>query len=61
MVFFPLVPKTAKVVSVFKEDSKLGYSNFCPISLLFNIKKVLEKLLHKVLYTYFNKNNIICN
>ena len=59
MVSFPLVLKSAKVVSVFKKDSKLDHSDFCPMSLLFNIKKVLEKLMHKILYTYFNKNNII--
>ena len=29
---FPSVLKTAKVVLVFKKDSKLDYSNYCPIS-----------------------------
>ena len=41
---FPSVLKTAKVVPVFKKDSKLDYSNYCPISLLSNIEKILEKL-----------------
>ena len=36
---FPSVLKTAKVVPVFKKDSKLDYSNYCPISLLSNIEK----------------------
>ena len=36
---FPSVLKTAKVVPVFKKDSKLGYSNYHPISLLSNIEK----------------------
>ena len=36
---FPSVLKIAKVVSVFKTDSKLGYSNYRPISLLSNIEK----------------------
>ena len=31
---FPSVVKTAKVVPVFKKDSKLDYSNYRPISLL---------------------------
>ena len=31
------VLKTAKLVPVFKKDSKLDYSNYCPISLLSNI------------------------
>ena len=48
---FPSVLKTAKVVPVFKKDSKLDYSNCCPISLLSNIEKILEKLIYKRLYT----------
>ena len=36
---FPPVLKTEKAVSVFKKDSKLDYSNYCPISLLSNIEK----------------------
>ena len=31
---FPSILKTAKVVPVFKKDSKLDYSNYRPISLL---------------------------
>ena len=58
---FPSVLKTAKVVPVFNEDSKLDYSNYCPISLLLNIEKVLEKLMYKRLYTFLNKNNVIYN
>ena len=38
---FPSVLKTAKVVPVFKKDSKLDYSNYRPISLLSNIEKIL--------------------
>ena len=36
---FSSVLKTAKVVSVFKKDPKLDYSNYRPISLLLNIVK----------------------
>ena len=41
---FPFVLKIAKVVPVFKKDSKLDYSNYHAISLLPNIEKILEKL-----------------
>ena len=41
---FPSVLKTAKVVPVFKKNSKLDYSNYRPISLLSNIEKILENL-----------------
>ena len=57
----PSVLKTAKVVPVFKKDSKLDYSNHRPISLLSNVEKILEKLMYKTLYTFLNSNNIIYN
>ena len=56
---FPFVLKTAKVVPVFKKDSKLDYSNYRPISLLSNIEKILEKLIYKRLYTFLDNKNII--
>ena len=40
----PSVLKTAKVVPVFKKDSKLDYSSYRPISLL------LEKHIQKIVY-----------
>ena len=49
---FPSVLKTAKVVPVFKKDSKLDYSNYRPISLLSNIEKILKKLMYERLYTF---------
>ena len=55
---FPSVLKTAKVVPIFKKDSKLDYSNYCPISLLSNIEKILEKLMYKRLYTFLDNKNI---
>ena len=57
----PSVLKTAKVVPVFKKDSKLDCSNYCPISLLSNIEKILEKLMYRRLYTFLNNNNIVDN
>ena len=58
---FPSVLKTAKVLPVFKKDSKLDYNNYHPISTLSNIEKILEKLMYKRLYTFLNNNNIIYN
>ena len=56
---FPCALKTAKVVPVFKKDSKLNYCNYCPISLLSNIEKVFEKLMYKRVYTFLDRSNII--
>ena len=55
---FPSVLKIAKVVPVFKKDSKLDYSNYCPISLLSHIGKILEKLMYKRLHTFLDNKNI---
>ena len=41
---FPSALKTAKVVPIFKKDSKLDHSNYRPISLLSNIEPILEKM-----------------
>ena len=56
---FPSVAKTAKVIPVFKEDSKLDYSNYCLVFLLRNIEKILEKLIYRRLYTILNNKNIV--
>ena len=56
---FPSVLKTAKVIPIFKKDSKLDYSNYRPISLLSNIENILEKLMYRRLYTFLNNKNII--
>ena len=58
---FPSMLKGAKLVPVFKKDSKLDYSNYRPISLLLNVEKILEKLMYEILYTFLNNNNIIHN
>ena len=58
---FPSVLKIAKVVPVFKKDSKLDYNNYRSISLLSNIEKILGKLMYKRLYTFLNNNNATYN
>ena len=55
----PSVLKTAKLVPVFKKDSKLHYVNYHPISLLSNIEKILEKPLYESLYIFHNNSNLI--
>ena len=57
---FPSVLKTAKVVPVFKKDSKLDYSNYRLTPCYQILKKILEKLTYKRLYIFFN-NNVIYN
>ena len=58
---FPSILKTAKVVPIFKKDSKLDYCNYRPISLLSNVEKMLEKLMYKGVYSFLTENNVICD
>ena len=42
-----------------KKDSKLDFSNYCPISLLSNVEKMLEKSMYNRIYKFFSDNNLI--
>ena len=57
---FPDVYKLAKVVPIFKKGGKkTNYEDYRPISLLPAISKVIEKIVHKRLYKFLDKNNIL--
>ena len=58
---FPNVFKIAKVVPVFKAESRILSSNYRPISLLSNIGKVIEKLNVKRLNVFIEKEQIYYN
>ena len=55
----PTLLKTAKVIPIHKKESKLDFTNYHPISLLSNLDKILEKLMHNRLYKFLNDYNII--
>ena len=57
-VFLPLL-KIVKLVSVYKKDSNLCCSNYCTISLLSNVEKILEKVMYKKVYNFLTKSKII--
>ena len=52
---YPSCLKTAKVIPVFKNDSALDPSNYRPISLLSNVNKIFEKILHSRLISFLEK------
>ena len=56
---FPSILKIAKVIPIYKKDSKLDLSNYCPISLLSNIENILERLIYNRLYKFLSDNNLI--
>ena len=51
--------KTAKVIPIHKKDSKSNFTNYCPISLLSNLDKILEKLMHSRLSNFLDIKDII--
>ena len=57
---YPDQLKVAKVIPIYKnKGDMLILSNFRPISLLSNINKIFEKLVHSRLYSFLNLHNYI--
>ena len=56
---FPEKLKVAKVIPIHKKDSKLECSNYRPISLLSNIDKILEKLMHNRLMKFLTEQKTL--
>ena len=57
-----LVPdslKIAKIIPIFKAKDKQLLTNYRPISLLPNISKILEKVVHKRIYTFLTSSNLL--
>ena len=51
--------KIAKTLPVFKKGSKLECSDYRPISLLSNLDKIIEKLMHKRLMEFLNEQKVL--
>ena len=58
---FPKELKLAKVLPLFKADSKVLFSNYRPVSVLPVLSKILEKLMYTRLLSFLNKNGILYN
>ena len=55
---FPDTLKIAEVIPVFKKGNKLSCNNYRPISLLSNLSKIFEKILHERTYNFLNECNL---
>ena len=55
---FANVFKIAKVVPIFKAESRIVCSNYRPVFLLSNIGQIIEKLMHKRLNVFLEKKQI---
>ena len=51
--------KLAHVIPIFKKGCRLLVSNYRPISLLSNINKIFEKIMHKRIYAFLDKFNLL--
>ena len=59
---YPDLLKLVKVIPIHKGGSTQDVNNYRPISLLSIFDKIIEKLMHKRLYSFLEKNNILfCN
>ena len=56
---FPTAMKIAKVIPIYKGKSKELFTHYRPISLLSNVSKVLEKVMHKRLYAFMEKHQML--
>ncbi len=56
---FPQSLKTARVIPVHKEGSKMDVTNYRPISLLSSFSKIYEKLMHTRLLNFLESNESI--
>ena len=53
--------KIAQVIPVFKKGSKLSVNNYRPISLLSNVNKLFEKIMHSRIYKFLDKHKCFYN
>ena len=56
---FPDLLKIVKVIPIHKGGSTQDINNFRPISLLSIFDKIMEKIMHKNLYSYLESHNIL--
>jgi len=57
----PNTLKLAKVIPIYKAKAKNEFSNYRPISLLPAISKIVEKVIHKRLSSYFTNHKLLYN
>ena len=56
---FPSTLKVANIIPIPKKRDKLDCNNYRPISLLSNISKIYEKMMHVRLTSFLNKNKVL--
>ena len=59
MAIWPDALKSAEVIQIYRAGSKNEMTNYRPISLISNIAKVFEKIIHNRIINFISKHNII--
>ena len=59
MGLVPNMAKFAKTIPIYKAKDKKNISNYRPIYLLPVISKILEKVVHKNVYSFLEKNKVL--
>ena len=54
-VLFRKILKQAKIIPIFKQE----YKNYIPISLLSNIRQIIERLVYRQLYGFLELNDLL--
>ena len=58
-LIWPDILKTAEVIPIYKSGKKNDMGNYRPISLISNIAKIFEKIIHKRLINFINQSKIL--
>ena len=56
---FPDLLKTSNVIPIFKRAENQDYNNYQPISLISNLSKLMEKIVHPRLYSFLERNSLL--
>ena len=56
---YPNYWKSSHVIPIHKKDDPKNKSNYRPISLLCNISKIFERLVHQKLYSFLQHNTLL--
>jgi len=51
--------KIAKVIPIYKSKAHDEFKNYRPISLFQTLSKIIEKVIHKRIYTFLNSTNVL--
>ena len=57
--YFPSFWKDANVTPMHKKEDKSSPSNYRPISLLSTVGKTMERCVHKHIFNYIGRNNVL--